>query len=530
MIQNTLNEGINNIKKNKIIFIIMFFLLFLSHFMFPNKVAWPQKYMLLAFFVLITLMLLLNFNDVKKISRNAFWIILLIGIMNSLILPAGTGLDEQPHYAVAAQIADGRFINLANKQEFYDISPDAAFNPEGQLNKYNLYSKEWLALRHVQSDYSKIKIRNYNIANPVFIPSAIGIKLGRLLSPYVYVSYYLGRMFNILALAIMAYFAIKKSKHYKIVLFGMSTIPICLWIPAGYNYDAFYYGLSLLAIAWLVNMFDVKKKIQTKDIVMYTIFCSLIVLAKAPVVSIIILPLFIPKSYYQSANTKIIALIPIIVGIICSGVWLVQSRIFALLGMVTITESSKVAGKVPNLTYFVTHIRESIEVFTRTFIDTIGQSLFEQIAIPNGHLQAPFLKVSHPVMNNANIVIFVLMLVITSFSIDIKIPKYFKAILLMLDLFMIFAIIYAISGDPRVYTQGYQQILGVQGRYLFIVIVSLPLLLSESVRKILNNDVIPVDMVLKQREYIYSIVMKLCFCGALLTSYVYFYSIGALNF
>ena len=95
---------------------------------------------------------------------------------------------------------------------------------------------------------------------------------------------------------------------------------------------------------------------------------------------------------------------------------------------------------------------------------------------------------------------------------------------------MIFAIIYAISGDPRVYTQGYQQILGVQGRYLFIVIVSLPLLLSESVRKILNNDVIPVDMVLKQREYIYSIVMKLCFCGALLTSYVYFYSIGALNF
>ena len=114
------------------------------------------------------------------------------------------------------------------------------------------------------------KEKNYNIANPVFIPSAIGIRIGRILSPYVFVSYYLGRMFNILALATMAYFAIKKSKQYAIALFGVSTIPICLWISAGYNYDSFYYGLTLLAISWLINMFDDENKIQLKDIIVYS--------------------------------------------------------------------------------------------------------------------------------------------------------------------------------------------------------------------------------------------------------------------
>lgn len=525
-----LNGCMQNAYKNKYIFLTLTVLLFVSHFMVRSKVDWPMRYMIPAFFVLIVLMFVLNFSDVKKIPRNAFYIILLIGSLNSLILPAGTGLDEQAHYANAMQIADGHFINLVDKTEFYKVSPDAAFNPEGQVDKYNLYSRDWLQLKHKKSDYSAIKEKNYNIANPVFIPSAIGIKIGRILSPYVFVSYYLGRMFNILALATMAYFAIKKSKQYAIALFGVSTIPICLWISAGYNYDSFYYGLTLLAISWLINMFDDENKIQLKDIIVYSVFSCLLVLAKAPMVSIVILPLFISKTHYQSAKIKLVSFVPIALTILLSGMWLAQSRLFSLFGYVSSTETNVDTGKVSNLTYFLAHPKDSIEVFIRTFFDVIGQSSLMQIGSPNGHLQAPFLPIDHVVLNNINIVIFIVMILITSFVVKVGLPTYFKTILLAINVFIIFATIYAIAGDSRVYSQGEPVVEGVQGRYLFITMASLPALLSTPIKKIFRIDSAANVIDMKLEEYICAVVMKLCLFGALLTTYTYFYVTGDLIF
>lgn len=525
-----INSCIQNAYKNKYIFLTLTILLFVSHFMVRSKVDWPMRYMIPAFLVLIVLMFVLNFNDVKKIPKNAFYIILLIGSLNSLILPAGTGLDEQAHYANAMQIADGHFINVVDKVTFYKVSPDASFNPEGQVVKYNLYSHEWLQLKHKKSDYSVIKEKKYNIVNPVFIPSAIGIKIGRILSPYVFVSYYLGRMFNILALATMAYFAIKKSKHYAIALFGVSTIPICLWISAGYNYDSFYYGLTLLAISWLINMFDDDNKIQLKDIIVYSVFSCLFVLAKAPVVSIVILPLFISKSYYQSAKIKLMSFVPIILTILLSGMWLAQSRLFSLFGHVSSPDITVDTAKVSNLTYFLAHPKDSIEVFLRTFFDVVGQNSFMQIGSPNSHLQAPFLPIDHDVLNNINIVIFIVMILITSFVVNVGLPTHFKTILLAINVFIIFATIYAIAGDSRVYSQGEPVVEGVQGRYLFITMTSLPVLLSTPIKKIfrVGSDTNVSDV--KLEEHISGVVMKLSLFGALLTTYTYFYVTGDLIF
>ena len=50
---------------------------------------------------------------------------------------------------------------------------------------------------------SKIKGVRVGFDNPAFIPSAIGWNIGRLISKKVFVSYYLGRIFEVIAYAIL---------------------------------------------------------------------------------------------------------------------------------------------------------------------------------------------------------------------------------------------------------------------------------------------------------------------------------------
>lgn len=524
-------DGImKNLRHNKFVFLGLTIILLLSHYTIFDTVDWPIRYMLLAFAVVVLLMLLIDFQQFNKMPRNAFWIIFVIGALNCLILPAGTGLDEQSHYSKAMQIADGRFMNQVNKQDFYQVSPDAAFNPEGQVDKHNLYSPEWLQLKHVKSDYSVIKTKNYNLANPVFIPSAIGIRLGRLLSPKVYISYYLGRIFNILALAIMAYIAIKKSKRYQIALFGASTLPICLWISAAYSYDAFYYGLSLLAISWLINMFDNESKIRTKDIVWYSIFSALLILCKPPMILIIFLPLVISKSYYQSLKSKYLSLLPMGLALLAAGLWMVQSKIFALFNLHSTAVAESTTGGISNLTYFRTNLVASIEAFMRTFFHLIGRDMLAQIQAPNAHLAPPFLPKAPEFSSYLNLVIFIFVMILISFAVQDSLPRYFKYILILMNFVMIGATIYAIAGDARVYTQGDNMIGGVQGRYMFILLAMIPALLSGIIKKIFIGQSDVKALSRSHEQSIGSLVTKVCLFGALFTSFTYIYLTGYLLF
>ena len=94
MIKKNITDIVTNLRHNKFIFLALIILLFISHYMVFDQVDWPKRYMLIAFFVIAILVIFLDFNALDKMPRNAFLIILLIGSMNSLILPAGTGLDE----------------------------------------------------------------------------------------------------------------------------------------------------------------------------------------------------------------------------------------------------------------------------------------------------------------------------------------------------------------------------------------------------------------------------------------------------
>lgn len=87
-----------------------------------------------------------------------------------------------------------------------------------------------------------------------------------------------------------------------------------------------------MAVSWLINMFDDERKIQAKDIIWYSVFSASLIFSKPPVVVIIALPLFIPKSYYQSVKVKLVSIIPVVIGLFGAALWMGQSKFFALFG------------------------------------------------------------------------------------------------------------------------------------------------------------------------------------------------------
>ena len=100
--------------------------------------------------------------------------------------------------------------------------------------------------------------------NPAFIPSAIGWNIGRLISKKVFVSYYLGRIFEVIAYAILVFIALKISKVYREAIYLFSTFPAVLYIIAGYHYDYLYFGATLISLAILTNILSGERKIDRK--------------------------------------------------------------------------------------------------------------------------------------------------------------------------------------------------------------------------------------------------------------------------
>ena len=280
---------------------------------------WPKTYILLALVVILLVGLLLSTNRMDKIAKNTFILIFLLGSLNSLILPIRRNLDENTHYYRVLQLSDGKVRSQTDERNFLMVSPDflgitklPSKGEAGSTTSTNLYTKDFLELLNMKADYKLAYLNQGELNSPAYIPSAIGVKLGQLISNKVYISYYLGRIFNVLFYALLAFWAVKLSKYYQLQLFVMSLLPFVTWIVSGYNYDSLYYGLALLIMAQFTNFIGREKSFTLKRGIIYNLTCLGLVFCKAPVILLIFLPVFLPKRVFATVKTYWLNLLVIV--------------------------------------------------------------------------------------------------------------------------------------------------------------------------------------------------------------------------
>lgn len=474
-------------KKNKkivilIISILLIFAIQLAVNTLPKQMPNISR-LTISVFSVVGAVLSIRLGNSKKLALNAFFIILFFGIGISFIKPIQFGLDEETHLRWTIRIADGQlFTREQEKQPDWTTVEkyDTLRNPAAEHAK-NGFPNSFFSKKHKPSTYSG-KIIGIN--NLSLIPNALGWSVGRIFGGKVAVSYYLGRIFNVLAYALMAFLALRMGKKYKEVLFLFSTFPTTLWIVSGFQYDWLFYSLSLMLLALLTKFISEKENIRKKDLILYLIISLLMMFPKFPFVLMGGIPLFISKQFFINVKDKIWYVIALFGGFIVASFWYMQSTIMRLIFNSKAPTVDSVIVNKAGISYFIKHPLPIV----RTFINDVLGSLSGFSGSNTANPPAPLQYVQHgsTFINGIMPMIFTLLLILVSVRLKMTVSNLLKGIFIGTYIIISLIIIYALSGDNRTgYNIGNLVVEGVQFRYFYIMLLSIPLLLSDWIKKII---------------------------------------------
>ncbi|MCS4488041.1 DUF2142 domain-containing protein [Streptococcus sciuri] len=443
----------------------------------------PAQFHYNPLFVLLIVAVILYFlltdlKNSKKMIRNALVTIILFGTVISFAKPVQFGLDEETHLINVIRLADGGIFQY-EKESLPDYK---AVEHHDILRSPSTYTNQdyWLNVKHKESKFSGAIIK---IINPSYIPSAIGWNVGKLFSRKIFVSYYLGRIFNILFYALLVYFALKISKYYRELLYLVSTFPAVLYTCAGFHYDTIYYGFSLILLALWTNLLARDEPIGKKEMIAFQLTTLPFAFAKFPFILSAFLISILPKRYYYSTKERLLSFYFGLLIVFVSLVYYVHDSILTRLTGVSVLVSD--IGTRPSLFYFMRHPFPLLRTFVNTMIGSLS-------AFSNA---LHYTIANSDFLNSFSYLLFLLLLLGVSVRIRLTLKRSTKIMVWTIFAIISFLIIYAIAGDPRVYHMGDILVNGVQTRYYYFMVASLPLLVAEPSQKLFlsQSDLIAED-------------------------------------
>ena len=442
-----------------------------------------NKSYFIAFLVLASFMFLVytqRFLDIPKIGVAVSFLVgfvllilpkkniailfalMFLGILTSLVTPVLNTPDEPVHLARTIHIVEGD-LNLDNSkalisEDFFDIYHQV----KTPLTKTNLFEED-------QTD-KKVgfgKLTDYRATNSYwfigYIPQAVGFGLGKLLHLSVGVSYYLGRIFNALAYAVLAYIAIRLSGKAKQLMMMVTMIPMNLVLAGSYNQDSVSLGLAYIVVALFVSyVSDEKRQVRNRDLALYVFLCCVLATMKLPYILLSGLLLFIPKSKFAGRKFYIKVVSGILFVAAMTVFWFVLSQQVKLANFQL--EGADLRGQLLNI------VHQPLEYLP---------VIFKEMLLSVSHLDQLFnfgwLDLS---MHEVLIPIYVFYTLVTLANVGkFEIPLVSKVgvVLVSLAIIGLISLTLYLTWTPV----GSYNVLGVQGRYyLGVLALVLPVIVS----------------------------------------------------
>jgi len=266
------------------------------------RIAYPRfeaTYIIIVGLLYVACCILVLFIDIKKIHNSIFAIILVTGMFSVVLNPVLDTPDDHAHLARADLTSQGILFVTG------DISKYKVSNSVRDILLDNFSTMQTTTLFDSAADGNEGYVAgNYANTNLFigYIPQTLGVLLGKLIGPNSFAILILGRLFNLIAYALMVKFAIKIAPMFKVPLGLIAIMPMSIFIASSYNPDATTYGLGLLCIGYFLNLYK-KESINIKEIAIYSILSILLGLVKLPYCIIGGLIIFLPKSKFINRKT-----------------------------------------------------------------------------------------------------------------------------------------------------------------------------------------------------------------------------------
>lgn len=266
--------------------------------------------LLITIFLTGVFALLVNDNFIK----NTIIICFTFGIIFCTTTNLNHRFDERKHFITAFNVS---FANLNYQEEFLcdnkilnignieDITKST-----GNFNK--IYTPE--LSDDIELDHFSTPTNNSFI---LYIPSAIGMLIARILKGSLLDMYLMGRLFNLLAYMFFSIAILKILPYKKNIFFIILNMPLIILLAASYSIDATSLGLVSIFIAYSLKLYEQKEKITFKQLIL--LCCSLLclVIAKSMAYIAVALIVFIlPVFKLLKENKKYIPIFIMIIGAI----------------------------------------------------------------------------------------------------------------------------------------------------------------------------------------------------------------------
>lgn len=235
-----------------------------------------------------------------------------LGILIAVLTPVQTSVsaDDHIHYDNALALS---YLSSAQYTGADAMLLDPPYIEGGDYDHWSFSEQEYRSvlddlnaqgLEFVTSTDGFISSRGTSTLNYFslgYIPSAIGLWLGRLAHlPFVLV-FLLGRISNVLFFFTLVYFSVRRLKSQKILVLAFSLLPSVLFVGSNYSYDIWVAGWFLFGflryLSWLQHP---EEKLTAKEVLVVLLSFILGLGPKAIYFPILFLLLFIPKSKFPS--------------------------------------------------------------------------------------------------------------------------------------------------------------------------------------------------------------------------------------
>lgn len=422
----------------------------------------------------------------KYCYRHPEWIFLALacieGILLLVCLPTQhISSDEETHFRMSYEmswIGDiGRpdiieaYENISNENYPFDypLSYEEQVMQDAYLDENAIYDIDVLAEEDIIPS-------NLPRTAAGYVGSALGIFIARLLHLHFSNLYVMGRAFNLLAYALLMFFAIRHLPFGKHILTVIALMPTPIFMASAYSYDPAVIGLVSLGFSYLISEFaKPNETIRWKDYLIYAIAFFAAGCVKAVYFPLMLLGLFLPKEKFASKKERLLMKAGIL------GVCLLLMSIFILPSLILPNQAGDPRGGNTSISGQLQYILGNPIGYLLILKDSIINSFFEYMMGSTGLSALGYFDVFP-----ASVFIGVLLTFVITTDTDYEVAElkiWHRGILLLTvagTICLIWSALY-LAFTPV----GQQSIAGVQARYY--IPIMMPFFLAFNSKRIVSK-------------------------------------------
>ena len=312
-----------------LIFFVLFYLYYTNNLIEAGSSRQITLQIILGVVGIISYTLAVLIRKFKLKEHHIFLIAsIFMGLVYFIAIPLGKGNDETAHflriYEISQKYTTGKFQDSTMLPEQFSKVSQFQFDKTIGYEHYISNYGEFNMLSGVSKDYGN-SYWNIRVYSPIqYLPQAIGVTIGRILSDNLLLIGYMGRILGYAFWVTVCCISIKLIPNKKTFFVILCLLPINVISAVCLSGDTVTNAIIMLFIALIYRKMYLDENIKTFEKVLLFVLSVMIALCKIVYLPFIFLILFIDKKNFASKKKYYLYIILLIVVSMIVGLsWLV---------------------------------------------------------------------------------------------------------------------------------------------------------------------------------------------------------------